>query len=501
MAVSNNMVLEPVQQSPNSTEVPLQFNHPSSAGTSDFYSSGPGAFMDGDMPEEEDEEVVEVLLDDGEVQQAGQLTILSRYYSLRVPNQAVLFEDMRRAWRLRADMSIKSLRDNMFIVTFNSEGDYNFVLQGGPWLHRGDALLVAKFDGITSPSQVPLDCVPVWVRVYDLPLVLMTKKRGELYGSKLGRVREVDVDEEGRNKHDFFRIRVDLPVKKPLKPTLAIKINMQGSEVVRRFELRYERVPFFCFICGYIGHSDKDCEKRVANIDHPCRFSSDLRCSPLKPFERKLSTIRGQQKTSVACNLSFRGAGSASSSSAKQQKGSSREDIIPDRVDAHDGFDGRENAGDGAIDEQLANQANNLTVSGDTTDQRTGQYGRDKVQQSQQSDSVAHTDDEMIQAIQQLQHPASFGGDTSDDLSESNRKRTPSHNISKLSERVQQALVVYEKDAGIKQVMAAEGKEPGRALKRSRKTEVEATLGEAEATSPGATGKLTGPVLRARQEK
>lgn len=105
----------------------------------------------------------------------------------------------------------------MFIITFCAEGDFKFVLQGGPWLHRGDALLVVEFDGLTSPSNVPLDVVPIWIRIYDLPLVLMTKARGELYGRSFGRVREVDVEADGCNRHDCFRILVDLPVAKPLK--------------------------------------------------------------------------------------------------------------------------------------------------------------------------------------------------------------------------------------------------------------------------------------------
>lgn len=63
--------------------------------------------------------------------------------------------------------------------------------------------------------MVPLETVPIWVRIYDLPLVMMNKERGVIYGSKLGKVREVDVQEDGCNKHDFFRIRVDLPVNRP----------------------------------------------------------------------------------------------------------------------------------------------------------------------------------------------------------------------------------------------------------------------------------------------
>lgn len=177
----------------------------------------------------------------------------------------------------------------MFIITFSAEGDYNFVLQGGPWLHRGDAPLIADFDGLTSPSMVPLETVPIWVRIYDLPLVMMNIARGELLGSRIGRVREVDVKEDGCSKHDFFRIRVDLPVNQPLKTQLAVKIKLKGREEVRRFNLRYERIPHFCFLCGSIGHSDKECEKKMPDEGCPLLFSTELCCSPLKPFERKVS--------------------------------------------------------------------------------------------------------------------------------------------------------------------------------------------------------------------
>ncbi|EEE63122.1 hypothetical protein OsJ_17930 [Oryza sativa Japonica Group] len=141
---------------------------------------------------------------------------------------------------------------------------------------------------LKCPSKVPLEVVPIWIRIYDLPLALMIKARGQLYGSRFGHVRKVDVEEDGRNRHDFFRIRVDLPVKKPLKSKLAIKINAQGTEVVIRFDVRYKWIPYFCFCCGFIGHSDKDCEKKVANSDAPYQFSEELRCSLLKAYERKV---------------------------------------------------------------------------------------------------------------------------------------------------------------------------------------------------------------------
>lgn len=69
---------------------------------------------------------------------------------------------------------------------------------------------------------------------------MMNIARGELLGSRIGRVREVDVEEDGCSKHDFFRIQVDLPVNQPLKTQLAVKIKLKGREEFRRFNLRYE---------------------------------------------------------------------------------------------------------------------------------------------------------------------------------------------------------------------------------------------------------------------
>ncbi|EEC80386.1 hypothetical protein OsI_22511 [Oryza sativa Indica Group] len=333
---------------------------------------GPMAFTEGEIHDEE-EDIVEVYIDEEEIKNTDKWTVLARFYSIRTPNQVALFEDMSRAWRLRSDMNYKSLRDNLFIIAFSNEGDFKFVTQGGPWLHRGDALLVAEFNGLTSPSNIPLEVVPIWIRIYDLPLVLMTKARGELYGSKFGRVREVDVEADGRNRHDFFRIRVDLPVTKPLKSKIAIKINVHGSEEIKRFDVRYERIPYFCFFCGFIGHSDKDCDKKGVNTAAPFRFSAELRCSPLKPFDRKVSRVKATNQSGASRRLVFRGAGSAGSSSSRKAQEEQWDEAIPQRADDHDGFETREKAGDVTIDEQLAHQTDKLNVS-----ERAVQEGTEK---------------------------------------------------------------------------------------------------------------------------
>ncbi|CAN6238025.1 unnamed protein product [Urochloa humidicola] len=78
------------------------------------------------------------------------------------------------AWGLERPLPVTKLEDNRFILEFESEQQYTYVINGGPWRHKGDALIVVPYDGFTRPSEVVIDAVNVWVRFYDVPITLMT---------------------------------------------------------------------------------------------------------------------------------------------------------------------------------------------------------------------------------------------------------------------------------------------------------------------------------------
>lgn len=53
-----------------------------------------------------------------------------------------------------------------------------------------------------------------------------------------------------------MRIRVDLPINKPLRRGANI-VNLDGDKYW--FTFKYERLPNFCFLCGILGHDEKRC--------------------------------------------------------------------------------------------------------------------------------------------------------------------------------------------------------------------------------------------------
>ena len=85
----------------------------------------------------------------------------------------------------------------------------------------------------------------------------MTIAIGKGIGSKIGRVLEVDKRAMQVELAKFLRIRVEVPIDKPLRRGGVVK-NEEGERVWVDF--RYERLPNFCYICGFLGHDEKHCQ-------------------------------------------------------------------------------------------------------------------------------------------------------------------------------------------------------------------------------------------------
>jgi hypothetical protein len=68
--------------------------------------------------------------------------LLARYLGSSSPSAETLKNHFKKVWRLRMGVVFAPIKPKWFTVTLLFEGDFDFVVNGGPWIHLGNAPLL-----------------------------------------------------------------------------------------------------------------------------------------------------------------------------------------------------------------------------------------------------------------------------------------------------------------------------------------------------------------------
>ncbi|KAM0850912.1 hypothetical protein ACQ4PT_052787 [Festuca glaucescens] len=257
--------------------------------------------------------------------------LLARYLGQISPSAETLKNHFKKVWRLRTGVIFAPIKPKWFIVTLFPEGDYNFVVNGGPRVHLGNALLVKAMVGAARPSEPDLTTIPMWVKIFDVPWDKQTDANGRKWGRKLDK-----------------RLQT--------KITTGVKDRL---EMHQSYLLRYERVPYFCFWCGFIGHNDTTCEKKRIGVPS-LAYDSNLRTSPMRKFEYREAYEPPVVGPAVKKGLDFSVSGDNSGTlghpkSCNRNRPVYRRPVVamPEEIEARDGFEAKEQQGDKNTDRDL----------------------------------------------------------------------------------------------------------------------------------------------------
>ncbi|KAF5458959.1 hypothetical protein F2P56_022951 [Juglans regia] len=164
---------------------------------------------------------------------------------------------MTKIWRISKRAVFQEVEKNVFVVTFETHADKNRILEGMPWLFDNVLFPLRPYDGRLQPTQIKFESEIFWLQMHDLPLGKMTKECGEQIGASVGKVLEVDAMDDGVGWGRFIRVKINMPLFKPI--ARGRFIHSTGGKLWVPFQ--YEKLPKICFRCGWLVHDVAGCSK------------------------------------------------------------------------------------------------------------------------------------------------------------------------------------------------------------------------------------------------
>ncbi|XP_042972825.1 uncharacterized protein LOC122304632 [Carya illinoinensis] len=228
---------------------------------------------------EEEEEVVEIEgCGNEDIRRKDELSLIGRVCSDRVIGKDLISNTMARIWRIGKKASFQEVGKNTYVITFGTHADLQRVLEGKPWFFDNAMFLLMLYDGKMKPGKIAFDSEVFWMQIHNLPLSCMSEEWGNRIGKTVGKVVDVDTQEDGTGWGRWLRVKVEIKLRKQIARGRFISVQNAKHWVL----FRYESLPKICFQCSWLLHDDQGCQaskenQREEDPDGKPQFSPWLR--------------------------------------------------------------------------------------------------------------------------------------------------------------------------------------------------------------------------------
>jgi hypothetical protein len=225
-----------------------------------------------------------VVLDDGgdDFPTHSEWSIVGKVLSPMKLHISMISSALRPAWGNPRSLLFNPAGDNTFVAEFGTRADQERVMDGPPWVVGRHAVLLQDFNIDQKPHDMTFNRLKNWARIINPPFGYMNKKWGAVIAKSIGvegSVPVVDCDATGRCWGSYMRARVEVDTDKPLMR--GVTVFSQRQNVTEWFDVQYEQLPHFCFVCGILGHSSLECKNPGdRDADGKLPYSSDQMSPP-----------------------------------------------------------------------------------------------------------------------------------------------------------------------------------------------------------------------------
>ena len=155
------------------------------------------------------------------------------------------------------------------------------VLNHGPWRIRSVPLMLHVWNPNSELVKEDIKKVPVWVKLYNVPVVAYSLVGLKMITAKLGNT--IMFDEHTSNMclkswgmNSYARVLVEISADNDFVESLVVAVPIPKTKEHRmvKIDIEFEYKPPRCSVCKLFDHVDKECHKKLIEINR--RMSVDV---------------------------------------------------------------------------------------------------------------------------------------------------------------------------------------------------------------------------------
>ncbi|OVA10390.1 protein of unknown function DUF4283 [Macleaya cordata] len=154
---------------------------------------------------------------------------------------------VEKIWGVEGKISVFPMETGYFLFRFSCVEDKIRVLESSDlWHYKHRPLVLREWDWKLKFDNYEMKSIPVWVKIYNLPLFLWSSSFFSKLGSGLGIPLYVDQKTKNRERLAYAMLCIEVNASKPLPASLNISVTGVDYQLNLEYEWRPLRCANYC---------------------------------------------------------------------------------------------------------------------------------------------------------------------------------------------------------------------------------------------------------------